>query len=199
MAGVCLMLLCAPPTLAKPLSIATPQDNDPNEEDVVNNDPPYIKQMKIDAEQGNAKAQSELANAYFVGIGVNKNLQEAIRLWRLAAEQGNGRANSMLGTLHYQGVGVAKDSVEAIKYWQKGAEQYDTDAMSQLGYAYLVGDSLAKNTTMAYMWFNLAAAHGDRYAPKARDDVSKTMTGDMVAEAHRLAHEWEQQHPKPAN
>lgn len=160
--------------------------------------PVYIRQLMAESDAGNAASMSELANAYYVGIGVPKNLPEAIRLWRLASEGGDGRAFSMLGTLQYQGIGMQRDSAEAIRLWQKGAEKYDTDAMSQIGFAYLVGDSVPRNQTMAYMWFNLAASNGDKLAAKSRDSVAMMLGADQVAEAQRLGNEWQQQHPKPA-
>ena len=158
---------------------------------------PQVKQLMADAEKGDVKAQTELANSYYVGIGVPKNIQEAIKWWRKAADQGDGSSYSILGTLHYQGIGVNKDSAEAIRMWHKGAEKYDKDAMSQLGFAYLVGDSVPKDFTYSYMWFNLAASNGDVFSAKSRDSVAKNMSADMVMEAQRLGTEWQQQHPKP--
>lgn len=159
----------------------------------------HIKQLMREAEKGSIKAQTELANSYYVGIGVPKNIPEAIKWWRKAADQGDGSAYSILGTLHYQGIGMAKDSAEAIRMWHKGAEKYDKDAMSQLGFAYLVGDNLPKDFTYAYMWFNLAASNGDVAAAKSRDSVAKNMSADMVMEAQRLGSEWTAQHPRPAD
>jgi len=44
------------------------------------------------------------------------------------------------------------------------------------------------------MWFNLAGAHGDAGAVSLRDTVARRMTPDQIAEAQRLAREW---NPKP--
>ena len=158
----------------------------------------HIKALMAEAEKGNVKAQTEVANAYYVGIGVPKSLQEAIKWWRKAADLGDGSAFSLLGTMSYLGNGVPKDSAEAIRMWHKGAEKYDKDAMSQLGFAYLVGDSVPKDHTLSYMWFNLAASNGDVSAAKSRDSVAKNLSADMVMEAQRLGSEWTAQHPKPA-
>lgn len=158
---------------------------------------PYMTQMRERAEREDVKAQNALANAYFHGTGVPKNLAEAIRWWRKAADHGSGEAYSLLGTMYYQGLGVPKDSAEAVRLWQKGAEKYDLDAQSQLGFAYLLGDAVPRNFTMAYMWFNIAASHGDAHAAKSRDSVAQSMNADMVAEAQQRGNEWVQQHPKP--
>jgi hypothetical protein len=44
------------------------------------------------------------------------------------------------------------------------------------------------------MWFDLAAAAGDKDASISRDIVARKMTPAHIAEAQRLAREWK---PKP--
>ncbi len=157
---------------------------------------PAMMQVRQDADRGNVDAQNAMADAYFHGLGEQKNPLEAIRWWRKAADQGSGTAYSLLGTVYYQGIGVPKDSAEAVRMWQKGAEKYDLDAQSQLGFAYLLGDTVPRNFTQAYMWFNIAASNGDKNAPKNRDSIAQSMTADMVSEAQQLGNEWMQQHPR---
>lgn len=156
-------------------------------------DEPYIEEIREKANKEDAEAQNQLAVAYYTGIGVKKNLEEAIRWWARAADNGNGRANSMLGTMYYQGTGVKKNIIEAIKYWHLAAEKKDPDAMSQLGYVYLLGDSVKKNLTLAYMWFNLAAGLGDKQAIRQRDEISHRISSVQAAEAQRLGNDWQQQ------
>jgi len=52
------------------------------------------------ADQGNAKAQRELAGMYRFGRGVASNRDEAIRLYRLAALQGDAEAQFDLGNMY---------------------------------------------------------------------------------------------------
>jgi hypothetical protein len=40
------------------------------------------------------------------------------------------------------------------------------------------------------MWYNLAAAQGDKDAAKARDELTAKMTPAQIAEAQRLARQW---------
>jgi uncharacterized protein len=40
------------------------------------------------------------------------------------------------------------------------------------------------------MWFNLAAARGNRDAEKDRDMIAAQMTPAQIAEAQKLAREW---------
>ena len=43
---------------------------------------------------------------------------------------------------------------------------------------------------LAHMWFNLAAAQGDKQAAADRDAIAAKMTPDQIAEAQRMARDW---------
>ncbi len=155
----------------------------------------FITQLRMKADAGNADAQYELGNSYYVGVGIAKNYGEAARWFSKAANAGNAQAQSALGNMYLSGYGVPKDIGEALMWWRKAAEQHHPDALDQLGFAYLLGDGVPKDYIKAYMWFNLAASHGDKHAIKDRDSVAKYMSAEMVAEAQRRQSEWTQQHP----
>ena len=42
----------------------------------------------------------------------------------------------------------------------------------------------------AYMWFNLAAAHGNSFAEMFLKDTADKMTPEQIAEAQKLARKW---------
>ena len=157
-----------------------------------------MSELREDAERGDVKAQNILADAYYHGTGVVKNVPEAVNWWRRAADLGSGEAFSMLGTMSYLGTGVPQNSGEAVRLWKKGAELYDLNAQVQLGFAYMMGDSVPRNFIMAYMWFNIAVINGDKDAVKNRDSVAESLSADMIEEAQQLGTDWMQQHPKPA-
>ena len=56
---------------------------------------------------------------------------------------------------------------------------------------YAKGHGVPQDYAMAHMWFNLAAAAGDTDAISNRDFVAERMAPDQIAEAQRLAREWE--------
>jgi len=60
----------------------------------------------------------------------------------------------------------------------------------QLGRMYERGQGIPKDNVQAYMWWNLAAAHGDKKAMTLREFVATQMTPGQIAEAQRLATEW---------
>jgi hypothetical protein len=86
------------------------------------------EQALMQAESGNAVAQTNLASMYLYGTGVNQNDAEAVKWFRLAAEQGYSKAQHNLGVMHYNGRGVTKNDQEAVRWLNLAAEQGDAKA-----------------------------------------------------------------------
>lgn len=87
----------------------------------------YFKQA---AEQGNAKAQTELGAMYWGNVGTSKNASEAVRWWERAAASGDCDAQGLLGNAYDNGEeGVPSDTNAAIRWYSAAAEQGNTLAM----------------------------------------------------------------------
>lgn len=69
---------------------------------------------------GYPAGQLELGWAYQKGIGVEVDLEEAVRWFRLAAERGEVQAQSELGQIYAEGTGV-EASVDESEEWQRKA------------------------------------------------------------------------------
>ena len=52
------------------------------------------------------------------------------------------------------------------------------------------GATQLQDYVLAHMWFNLAAAQGEKVATDLRDSLAKKMTSAQIAEAQKLASEW---------
>ena len=63
-----------------------------------------IATLKAKANNGDAKAQLNLGNAYSNGKGVEQSYSQAVYWWKKAAEQGNVVAQYNLGIAYYDGV-----------------------------------------------------------------------------------------------
>ena len=74
--------------------------------------------------------------------------------------------------------------------------------MDSLGASYADGRGVVHDYVQAYMWHTLAASRltGDEreISVKARDGLVNVMTPDQIAEAQRLASEWDAAHPREA-
>ena len=120
-----------------------------------------IERLRSEAEQGSASAQHNLGLMYDLGMSVPQDDQEAVKWYRLAAEQGNPFGQYNLALMYDLGRGVAQDYVQAHKW-----------------------------INLAVSGMNPGIEDVSDYR-SARDEVAKKMTTPQVAEAQRLAREWQ--------
>ncbi len=94
------------------------------------------------------------------------------------------------------GQGIPQNYTEAVKWFRLAAEQGNASAQFNLGSMYHDGRGrVLRNYVQAHKWVNLAVsrATGDdqeKYAD-ARERIAARMTPQQIAEAQRLAREWE--------
>jgi hypothetical protein len=69
---------------------------------------------------------------YVNGEGVEKDMNQAVELFKKAAEQGHVDAQNNLGAMYFTGEGVNRDEKEAIKWFEKAASQGNSDAQANL-------------------------------------------------------------------
>ena len=128
--------------------------------------------------------------------------QDDIDQLRLKAEQGDAYAQYNLGVAQYNlgvmygdGEGVPQDYKEAVRWLRLAAEQGDSDAQNNLGLMYEEGEGVPQDYSQAHIWYNLAASDligEDRErSVRNRDRMAEEMTSEQIAEAQRLASEWE--------
>jgi TPR repeat protein len=68
------------------------------------------------AEQGDARAQTNLGHLYADGKGVPQNDAKAVKWFRTAAEQGHVSAQAVLGAMYANGRGAPRDNVQAYAW-----------------------------------------------------------------------------------
>jgi len=162
---------------------------------------PEIDALRARAEQGDAEAQYNLGSMYDEGRGVTQDRAEAARWWLLAAEQGHSNAAVAMGFSYVVGLGVPMDRSEAVRFYRLGALDRHPGGMHMLGESYSTGSGVPQDYVQAHMWFNLAAANffeeelRDR-SISWRERMVSRMTPDQIAEAQRLAREWDAAHPQ---
>ena len=69
-----------------------------------------------DAEKGNITTQKQLGDAYYYGMGIQRNFLEAIKWYSKAAQKGSSEAQKSLANMYYDGQGVVIDYVESYKW-----------------------------------------------------------------------------------
>ena len=116
---------------------------------------------------------------------------------RSEAEQGSASAQHSLGLMYDLGMSIPQDDQEAVKWYRLAAEQGHPPAYYNLALMYDLGRGVAQDNVQAHKWINLAASGMNPGIEdvsdyrSARDEVAKKMTTSQVAEAQRLAREWQ--------
>ncbi len=82
------------------------------------------------AQDGNARAQFNLAYMYEFGISVPAKPEDAVKWYRQSAEQGYARAQNFLGWMYEMGKGVEHNRAEALKWLRLAADQGSEDAQA---------------------------------------------------------------------
>jgi TPR repeat protein len=105
-------------------------------------------------------AQFELANAYYTGKGVTKNIDKAIKWYRKVAVKGYAVAQHNLGVIY----GAQEDYLKAAKWYRKAAEQGDVRAQNNLADLYMKGLGFSIDKIEAIKWYGKAAEKGYKVA-----------------------------------
>ncbi|MDG2051139.1 MAG: tetratricopeptide repeat protein [Myxococcota bacterium] len=106
-----------------------------------------------------------------------------------------------MAKMYQNGEGVVQSYAGAAKWYRKAAEQGFADAQSNLGLMYLKGEGVVQDYVLAHMWLNLARAQENEDAKKALEEllVNDTMTKEQIAEAQKMAREWQEQHAESSD
>ncbi len=128
-----------------------------------------VPTLEACAGEGDPKCQLELAILYNDGLGVPKDMREAVRLYHLAAEGNEPRAQFMLGFFYAPR--------PAVFYQYVGSHHPGLDI-------------LTPNAIESYFWYALSARQNYRGAVISLPDVVKRMTPEELAEAGRRVDAW---------
>jgi hypothetical protein len=112
------------------------------------------------APHGPAKAQNLLGQMYEEGLGVEKNIVEAIKWYERAAMRGIPEAENRLGHIYYRGGAVGQDLQKARKWLARAAKHDVGEAQYTLGHMYQNGEGVPVNRQTAAGWLKKAAVHG---------------------------------------
>ena len=111
-----------------------------------------------------AEVYCNLANCYYRGDGVLKNMPEAVRLYRIAAEMGHTGSQYQLGTCLQHGEGVPYNPVEAFKWFKRASDAGDAAAQCMVGCALDNGLGVPEDKAAGVMYYRRAADQGDATA-----------------------------------
>lgn len=135
------------------------------------------------ADRGDADAQYNLAQAYFLGRGVPENANLAEQWYERAARQGHQEAQANYGLLLFQN----GRRQEAMPWIQRAADRGDPRAQYVLGTALFNGDLIAPDLPRAYALMSRAAAAGLPPAISQLQAIEPHLTAEERARGDALA------------
>jgi TPR repeat protein len=153
--------------------------------------PLAYKEFLASAEEGNADAQFNVALMYERGIGVAKNLEEAVVWYRKSALQGNSAAQFNLGVLYENGLGTTVDFAKANEWYRKASVQGDALAIGNLGMLYLRGQGVKENKVAGLALLLVSATLDSSPVNHAKRNIASTrgLNTEMIIAAKKLSAE----------
>ena len=108
-------------------------------------------------ERGNAQASSTVAAHYLEGLGVKKDITQAVKWLQKSAEQGSAESQLILSSWYMDGENVTKNEKLGFDWCKKAAESGHKIAQNNLGLYYLNGTGTAQSDKDAFIWFKKSA------------------------------------------
>ena len=148
------------------------------------------------AEQGDDKAQYQVAQSYHYGVSeVAKDLVQALVWYKASEARGNpdagwnaanvsrrmspselAEAEFQIGSMYEQARGVPHDLEEAADWFRKAAVRGHAGAQLGLGTMHATGIGLVSDDVKAYAWLNVAAKQENEIAGELMLQVRERMT-----------------------
>lgn len=141
------------------------------------------------ATAGQPQAQFELAERYRTGLGVERDLMEAIRWYCRAGRNVESpdpeiqrSAWRVLSLVDAQGRPVGTDVLmdpaflNMLGVYVQAVRWKNVGAQNALGDLYLSGRGVRQNSTKAFYWFDLAAGQGSAIAARRREKLKPSLS-----------------------
>ena len=143
--------------------------------------------LEVAANQGNRRAQYDLARLYESGRGAPRDMAKALAWYREAAEREHVSAQLRLATLLAEGQSVPADLAEASRWYRAAAAA--GDARGQFSLAMLLAKGSDDDRVEAVVWLEraLVATSGRRRTIVAgeRDRLAATLSPEQLEQVRR--------------
>jgi len=154
-----------------------------------------LQRFEVLATAGNPRAQYDLAQMYFQGIGTAKDTQKGWHWLLSAAGSGNVAAMVQLGAVYESGVGAQRDYATAAQWYLRAARKGDAVGRFNLALMYLKGIGVPRDEVAALAWFRLSFKAGGAAARDRADEIERALTREEVQRAAALADSLERDAP----
>lgn len=141
----------------------------------------------------------QAAEMYKAGLGTNRDMNRALKLWEQAASLGSARAMYTMAGIYEKGDGVAMNVPKAIQWYEKAAKSNHLKSIEALAKLYTDPESKNQNHAKAFQWLTIAAKHPEvdpALWVKLGDAYS---FGEGVEKNHATAFTWYDRAAKAGN
>ncbi len=118
------------------------------------------------ANKGNNAAQYNIGLLYQHGLGVPRQVSEAVKWYTKAAHGGDADAQATLGDMILEGHWGTGKQTSAVKWYRLAANQGQRKAQRQLGILLSQGTGVKRDTAEAAEWLQAASDQGDAEAAR---------------------------------
>jgi len=126
--------------------------------------PEVFKHLRFASDKGHAEAIAHLADCYYFGMGVEKDIPKAVELSIRSAKTGSLYGCYFAGKELLLGVNIKPDYPQAYRYLTAAADDGDRRAINALGIMYTYGYHVKRNFRKAKRLFKKAAKMGEKNA-----------------------------------
>lgn len=144
------------------------------------------------AEAGDVRAQYDLSQMYFQGIGGQNDTQRAWHWLLSAAGGGNVAAMVKLGSIYESGVGAERDHASAAQWYLRAARRGDPVGRFNLALLHLKGLGVPKDEVAALAWFRLSLDAGGPAARSWVNQIEGRLTVEELARVDEIVKRLEQ-------
>jgi TPR repeat protein len=141
------------------------------------------------ARLGYAPAQVAAGNAFYHGLGIEKDYQQAFKWYSEAATQNHTEAQYLAGTMYYNGEGVNEDYPKAAEWFAKSASSHHGESQYMLGLMYTKGRGVTKDAALGLQYYIQA---GNNNHIKSQNYLGEIylMGNDVVRQNQKEAIRW---------
>lgn len=139
---------------------------------------------------GDVRAMTTLGLMYARGIGVPKNMAEAVTKWHFATANeklSDAGAEYNLGLAYRNGDGIDADAVKSHYWMRRAARRGHVLAQTNLGIMYLEGFGTQRDPAEGAAWLIVSARRGDAGAQDNLKRFADSLPPDVLEDARKRA------------
>jgi TPR repeat protein len=159
-----------------------------------------VREFTLAADAGLDIAQYNLAILYYLGRGVEQDMEKAFALTHAAAQQGHLGAQANLASLYIDGSGVASDVNQGIAWFSAAGRGGHADSALTLANMYYDGNPVERDLVLAHSWASMAELYKHDEAAALLSKIERRMAAEEMSQARRLFARWQiEPHSLPAH